>query len=125
MEYQFSEVKPLAIEIKTFDSCGRICRNPFFNIDVHEVDGGWEYIPIYINPTVLDSYVEFDKDKKYGKIIDHIVRSVYTDSESTAIISNYLLEQDNEKYVNEFNELQKIRKFAKTYAKYVVDNELI
>ena len=125
MEYKFSAEKPLAIETVSFDLGERINLNTFLNLDITQTNDGWKYIPIYINATLLDMIRELDTDKKYGRIIDHIVRSEYTDAESTAVLSNYLAEPDNEKYVKEFKELQNFRKLAKTYAKYVVENELI
>lgn len=125
MEYKFSTEKPLSIDTVVFDAGAGIIRNIFLNLDIQNTEDGWRYIPVYINGTVLDTIRGLGDNKKYGRIIDHIVRSEYTDAETTAILSNYLSEPDNEKYVKEFQDFQNFRKLAKDYAKYVTENELI
>lgn len=125
MEYKFSTEKPLSIDTLVFDSGDRIFRNIFLNLDIQNTEDGWRYIPVYINSTILDTIRGLGDKEKYGRIIDHIIRSEYTDAETTAILSNYLSEPDNEKYVKEFQDFQSYRKLAKEYAKYVTENELI
>jgi hypothetical protein len=45
---------------------------------------------------------------------------VYSDKEMFAIINNYLLDQDNEDTLKEFNEMQDVRKEAKLLAKQIL-----
>lgn len=125
MEYKISTEKPLSIDTVVFSLGERIHRNIFLNLDIQNTEDGWRYIPVYINSTILDTIKGLGDNEKYGRIIDHIIRSEYTDAETTAILSNYLSEPDNEKYVKEFQEFQSFRKLAKEYAKYVTENELI
>lgn len=128
MKYKVSDTKPLSIEFRK----ANLDENPFgtdtyyFIVDLSEYNGGWQFIPIYVHPMIFEDIKTTENiDEKYGKIIDHIVNSYYPSDVFNATIANYLLEPDNEKYVKEFKELQKFRKLAKTYAKYVVENELI
>lgn len=50
----------------------------------------------------------------YGTLVDAIISSEYSDSQMTAIINNFLLDSSNRE---EFDEMQKFRKFAKETAK--------
>lgn len=53
----------------------------------------------------------------YESLVSTIIGLKYTNDEITAIINNYLLEQTNEKYKDEFNELQLWRIQVKDWVK--------
>ena len=123
--YKFSETCPDAIEYIVENDNGKSITKSFFNIDVQEVENGYKYIPVYIDNSILDSLIKMDKEHKYNKTIEWIIADQYKVPATTAILSNYLSDPDNEKYINEFNELQSWRKLVKTYVKYIVENEII
>lgn len=100
------------------------------NINVCKLtDGSYDWDCIEIDNEsgffkVLDNIHNADIDTKYSVLITHIIRAYYNDHQMTAIVNNYLLEPENEKYVKEFNDMQKIRKLAKATAKQIIDNNL-
>jgi hypothetical protein len=87
-------------------------------------DGLWQHYTLDLSTTMYD-YIKGDSNKVYECVISKIVRQRYPDNDMTAILSNYLNEPDNEKYIKEFREVQDWRKVAKSVAKYIVDNEII
>jgi hypothetical protein len=126
IRYKFSQNKPASIEqIVLNEGTNDIQITSFFNVDIHPVDGGYEYIPVYVDTLILESFTQMDRDYKYGKIIEWILADQYKNGDVTAILANYLNEPDNEKYIKEFKELQAWRRLVKDYAKYIVDNEII
>ena len=52
------------------------------------------------------------------------VEKYYDDNDATAILSNYLNEPENEKYKNEFIQLQACRSLAKTLAKTIIEENI-
>lgn len=90
---------------------------------------GQKYISI---PIIIDventngtySYVTIDVLKynyTYGGLVDTFIKMIYSDREMTAIINNYLLDPTDENIVKEFNEMQEVRKEAKTLAKEILE----
>lgn len=127
LEYNISDSKPFVFEtIVGKDEYGNM--HPILyklNYNMTQLaDGSWQYYTLELSTTMYN-YIQGDKDKVYECIITKIIRQRYPDNDMTAILSNYLNEPDNEKYVNEFKEVQEWRKFAKSIAKYIVDNEII
>lgn len=76
-----------------------------------------QYVPI-----VLQSV-------NYQDAVTAIIRNKYSSSDVEAIVNNYLLDTENEKYKKEFDEMQEYRLEAKSIAKKVVafiqDNDLV
>lgn len=58
----------------------------------------------------------------YGDLVNMFIIMVYSNQEMTAIINNYLLDPTDKVALNEFNEMQAIRKEAKAIAKEILDN---
>lgn len=65
----------------------------------------------------------------YQDAVTAIIRNKYSSSDVEAIVNNYLLDAENEKYKKEFDEMQEYRLEAKSIAKKVVafiqDNDLV
>lgn len=81
-------------------------------------------VPLYVtrNNNVY-SYLSYSIPKhnyNYNDLVDEFIRLVYSDKEMFAIINNYLLDPENEVALNEFNEMQAIRKEAKDLAKSIL-----
>lgn len=64
--------------------------------------------------------IESDKFE-YGEIVNAIIHTIYSDSQMTAIINNYLLDDKNTEYKNEFLKMQEQRKRVKETAKEILD----
>jgi hypothetical protein len=94
-----------------------------YNIRQNE-NGLWEFYTLDLSTTMYD-FIQGDPTKVYECITVKIIRQKYPDNDMTAILSNYLNEPDNEKYIKEFKDVQEWRKLAKSVAKYIVDNNLI
>lgn len=58
----------------------------------------------------------------YGDLVDTFITMIYSNQEMTAVINNYLLDPTDEVALNEFNEMQLVRKEAKSVAKEILDN---
>ena len=88
--------------------------------------GRFVYVPLYVtfdsnNETYYFSeYVTLKDNYNYNDLVDEFIRLVYSDKEMFAIINNYLLDPENEVALNEFNEMQAIRKEAKDLAKSIL-----
>ena len=55
-------------------------------------------------------------DCNYGGVVSALIELEYSQSQMTAIINNYLLDPDDEHYLNEFKAMQDCRKRAKMIA---------
>lgn len=53
----------------------------------------------------------------YEGVVKAIINVKYNNDSMTAILNNYLLSPDNEKYKKEFNEMQEWRLYAKNFSK--------
>lgn len=127
LKYTLNDIQPNVFETIVFkNENNEDCISGYrINYNISQLDNGvWQYYTLELS-TVMYDYIKGDRDKIYECIISKIVRQRYPDNDMTAIISNYLAEPDNDKYINEFLEVQNWRKVAKTVAKYVVDNEII
>ena len=87
-------------------------------------DGTFAYDKIELPDWALNNIHEADDETKYSVLIVHIINAYYNEHQMTAILSNYMVEPDNEKYVKEFNDMQKIRKLAKDTANEIITNKL-
>lgn len=123
MIYSYSSDKPLTIE--RFDNVNYGSTYCILNFDITETEEGWRYIQIPMFDSIRNRFKKMDNETRYGAIVDHILTFLYRFGSDTAIISNYLLEPENEKYKKEFSELQEMRKKVKEFSKYIIDNELI
>lgn len=82
------------------------------------------YVPLYVKHE-YDAYnynnFSIAQNKyNYNDLVDLLIKMVYSDKEMFAIINNYLLDQDNEDALKEFNEMQDVRKEAKLLAKQIL-----
>ena len=57
----------------------------------------------------------------YEELVTGLIRTKYSQHQVEAIINNYLDEPANEKYLNEFKELQEFRKQCKAQAKTLIN----
>ena len=92
----------------------------------------YNVIKIYENYT--NQYViEFNMDGKnqsfkcnsdaeftYEYLVDVFIRKRYDNSKMQAIINNYLLENTNPEYIEEFNTMQEFRKTVKQFCKDIL-----
>lgn len=63
-------------------------------------------------------YVSVQPDYyNYGGLIDAIISTKYEMKDEMAVVNNYLLNPENEAYIEEYNEFQNWRQFAKSEAK--------
>lgn len=128
LTYNISENKPFVFETlvaKDINTGDEVVLGYRINYCISQnEDGFWQYYTLDLSTTMYD-YIKGDSNKVYECVISKIVRQRYPDNDMTAIISNYLNEPDNEKYINEFKDVQEWRKLAKSVAKYIVDNEII
>lgn len=123
MVYKYSADKPLTVE--RVDSVSYGSTYCILNFDITEIDEGWTFIPVPLFDSIRTRFKKLDTESRYGALVDHIMSFLYKFGSDTAIVSNYLLEPDNEKYKYEFGELQQYRKKVKEFVKYLMDNELI
>lgn len=79
----------------------------FVPYGIIENDGVYTFRYISISPEYYN----------YGGLVDAIIATKYAMKDEFAIINNYLLNSDNESYIEEYNEFQNFRKFAKEEAK--------
>lgn len=56
-------------------------------------------------------------DQTYGRLVGEKFRAKYSQDNVEAIINNYLLDPENEKYKAEFTAMQEYRKLCKEQAK--------
>jgi hypothetical protein len=84
------------------------------------------YVPINVKERVMDDgttlysweYLDVKaNDYNYKGLVNAIIWRKYNIIDTIAIIMNYMDEPDNEKYVKEFEDFQKYRKFAKDFSK--------
>ena len=96
------------------------------NVNVVQLtDGTYEWDGLILPDYGVDNIHHADDETKYSVLISHIIKAYYNDHQMTAIMNNYLLDGDNEKYVKEFTQMQKIRKIAKETARKIIDDKLI
>ena len=127
LKYNISENRPFVFEtvVATNQDGDHQILGYRLNYNITQIeDDRWQYYTLELSTTMYE-YIKGDKEKIYECIITKIIRQRYPDNDMTAILSNYLNEPDNEKYINEFKEVQEWRKVAKSVAKYIVDNEII
>lgn len=58
----------------------------------------------------------------YDSIVDAIIKGKYPTDKMQAIINNYLLDQDDPNIIEEFNNMQAWRQYAKSFAKELLNN---
>lgn len=64
--------------------------------------------------------VKITGELTYDNIVNAIISYKYPVDRMQAIINNYLLDNDDENAINEFNQMQDWRKYAKSYAKELI-----
>lgn len=82
-----------------------------FNIKYDESVNDWVFNEVKL------PYGKFD----YSTIINALIEFKYPNDKMQAIINNYLLDSDNLNAIDEFNQMQEWRKFAKSYAKEIIN----
>lgn len=80
--------------------------------DITEISPG-----VYSWREISVKYVNFN----YGGLVNALIELYYNQSEMTAVVNNYLLDQDDENAKSEFAEMQKCRKQAKDFAKWILE----
>jgi hypothetical protein len=84
-----------------------------------------KFIPYNItenNGVYTWEYIEMNaSDYTYGGVINVLIGLKYELQQTLAILSNYLSDPKNSKYIKEFEEFQACRKEAKDYAKKLFD----
>lgn len=91
------------------------------NVNICQLsDGTYEWDSLVLPDFALNNIHNAPDDVKYNVLVAHIVKAYYDDNHSTAVLSNYLSDMSNEKYKYEFDELQKVRKLAKTTAREII-----
>lgn len=75
--------------------------------DITENAGTYSYKYVPVSP----------EDYTYGGVVDAIIGVKYSLRDCLAILNNYILDSENDKYSKEFFELQDWRQYAKTEAK--------
>ena len=59
----------------------------------------------------------------YSNLVDALITYKYPNDKMTAIVNNYLLDPTDEEALQEFNQMQEWRKFAKELAKSVTNKQ--
>lgn len=80
--------------------------------DIFETSPG-----IYSWREISINYLDFN----YGGLVNALIELEYNQSEMTAIINNYLLDQEDEDIKAEFVKMQECRKKAKKIAKKIIE----
>ena len=82
------------------------------------------YVPLYVtNERDVYYYNNFSivaNKYNYNDLVDLLIKMVYSDKEMFAVINNYLLDQTDEVALQEFTEMQNVRKDAKLLAKQIL-----
>ena len=96
-------------EIQYYNSMGiDMVRVPYNIVEVSPSIFAWREISI--------RFTNFN----YGGLVDALINIKYSPDAMTAIINNYLLDQDNVDAKSEFNEMQAYRKEAKAIAREIL-----
>lgn len=88
-------------------------KNYIININIEQLESGdwkWEEVILPSKPT-------------YESITNAIITYKYPYDKMQAIINNYLLDSEDLNIKNEFNEMQNWRKYAKNYAKQILNEK--
>jgi hypothetical protein len=87
-------------------------------------DGTYSWDALELPEHTLVNIHNAEKELKYKILIIHILRAYYDDNDATAILSNYLSDPENEKYKNEFIQLQACRSLSKKLAKTIIEENI-
>ena len=74
---------------------------------ISEDENGYKYTYLMVGPGKFN----------YEDLVDKIIGLKYSAADMFAVINNYLLDPNNDKYLTEYLEMQDHRKHAKEYAK--------
>ena len=88
------------------------------------MNGTYEWDALVLPDFALNNIHNADSETKRSVLIAHIIKGYYDDNKMSAIINNYLMDQEDTKHKLEFDEMQKVRKLAKEIANYIVTNNL-
>lgn len=100
--------KPKLFEKKYYNN--RFYYTIKFNVMYKKSEAEWTWDSVNL------PYGKFD----YDTIVNAIVSYRYPADKMQAIINNYLLDKDDQKVIDEFNEMQEWRKYAKSHAKEIL-----
>lgn len=103
-------IKPNLVD--TYLVNGRRWYDVNINITQHGNTYRWEQLTIPSD--------KFD----YSGVVDSLIVYKYPNDKMQAIINNYLLDQNDQQAVNEFNEMQEWRRRSKELAKEILTYEL-
>ena len=96
-------------QLEYYSLCGiDMVRIPY---DIFETSPG-----IYSWREISVKYLDFN----YGGLVNALIELEYNQSEMTAIINNYLLDQEDDDVKAEFSKMQKYRKKSKEIAKWII-----
>lgn len=116
-------VEPNILTVKK-DKNNNIVYAAVNNNIVNNEDNTWSWDELELPDYALYNIHVAEDDIKYKVFVAHIIKAYYDANDETAVLSNYLSDPENEKYKIEFDDLQKIRKTAKTISRYIVSNKL-
>ena len=95
------------------------------NINICKTTNGiYEYVEIVLPEFALNNIHNADLETKYSVLVAHIIKAYYNDNQALAVLGNYLLDQENDKYKTEFDTYQKVRQIAKDTAKEIIRNNM-
>lgn len=94
------------------------------NVNIEQTDEGYTWDELMIQDFAVVNVHNAPTDFKHDILISHVVKAYYNDNQMTAILNNYLLDPDNEKYKAEFDKMQGVRKLAKACAKQIIEENL-
>ena len=87
-------------------------------------DNTYEWDALVLPDFALNNIYRADTETKKSVLIAHIIKAYYNDNQMTAILSNYLMDPNDEHYAHEFKEMQKVRSIAKETVKEIIKNRL-
>ena len=94
------------------------------NLNIVLDDGKYIWDSLILPEFALENIHNAVPAKKTDILIAHIIKGYYDDNKMTAIINNYLIDQEDPEHKSEFLRMQNVRKIAKETAKYIVSNGL-
>ena len=94
------------------------------NIVDNDIEGGYIWDELVLPEFALSNIHNAPEDIKYNVLVSHIIKAYYDDNRMSAIVNNYIMDQDDEEHKQEFLQMQNIRKLAKETARYIIKNRL-
>ena len=94
------------------------------NLNIKLEDDKYTWDELVLPDYALLNIHKANPEIKYNVLTSHIIKGYYDDNKMTAVINNYLADQEDPDYKSEFLRMQNVRKVAKETAKYIVSNGL-